>query len=297
MSIPCRLIDVMTVDGLRLHGAWHPSHARGPLTGMVVLTVHGVGGNFYSSHLFKAGTRRLLELGAHVLWTNNRGHDGWTSGPNGPRRGCGASFEHVADCRIDLAAWLAWCDAHLECDKRVYWGHSLGAIKTIYASASIDSASTNEAAHASQSVNAVIASSPPLLSYSRLSQGAKGEQLIENVNRAQQASEDDSSLMMANYPFRLPITAGAYLDKYGPAENYDIVRLIPKLYRPLLMTYGGLELSQPTPPFAQAQSLIESAVRADQDWHWSVVDRANHFYANGSEELAAVVEQFLIERV
>lgn len=296
MSIPCRLIDVLTIDGLRLHGAWHQPLARGPLTGMVVLTVHGVGGNFYSSHLFKAATHRLMEQGAHVLWTNNRGHDGWTSGPNGPRRGCGASFEQVADCRIDLAAWLQWCDQHLECEKKIYWGHSLGAIKSIYAATTIGVDAKAPISHASQAVSGVIASSPPLLAYHRLKQVAKGEQLIENVERAEQAIErGDDSLMMANYPFRLPITPTAYLDKYGPAENYDIVRLIPHVHRPLLMTYGELELSQPTPPFANAQELIESAVREDQDWSWSVIPKANHFYAQGSEELAETVERFLRE--
>lgn len=297
VNMNCHLVDVMTVDGLRLHGAWHSPTARGPLTGLVVFTVHGVGGNFYSSHLFRAGTERLKELGAHVVWTNNRGHDGWTSGPNGPKRGCGASYEQVADCRLDLTAWVRWSEQHLDATQVVYWGHSLGAIKVIFASSvGHEEADATGHSHAANAATAVIASSPPLLSYSRLIQEAKGEQLIANVQRAEAAlNEHDEGLLHVNYPFRLPITPRAYLDKYGPLERYDVVRLLPHVTRPLLLTYGEMELTQPAPPFANAEALLASAARPGQDWRCEAVARANHFYAQGSDELASVVENFLLE--
>ena len=296
MSVECRLIDVMTVDGLRLHGAWHAARREGPLSGCVVITVHGVGGNFYSSHLFRAGTHKLVELGADVLWTNNRGHDGWTSGPAGPKRGCGASFEQVSDCRLDLAAWVRWSHQHLDSDRVVYWGHSLGAIKAVYASASGTADSESDAKHSANVANAVIASSPPLLSYSRLIHASKGEQLVANVQRAQaMLAEEGDELMAVNYPFRLPITPKAYLDKYGPDEHYDVVRLLPQVSRPLLFTYGDLELSQPSPPFVDAERLLKQAARLGQDWQLEVIAQANHFYAQGSERLAEIVEEFVLE--
>src|SRR5205814_603670 len=91
-----------------------------------------------------------------VLRVNTRGHDG-ISTALGARGGVrlGAAFETVDDCRHDLAAWLDWARANV--GPRVgLLGHSLGAVKCLYAAA-------QEPRLAPQRIIAV---SPPRLSYS-----------------------------------------------------------------------------------------------------------------------------------
>jgi len=279
----CEPVETLTVDGIRLHGLRLMPTDSGPMSGLVVLTWHGVGGNFYSTHLFRDATTRLRQLGADVVWTNNRGHDGWSIGPTGPRKGCGAAFECVADCRLDAAAWESWAERHLGARPIVHWGHSLGAVKSIFAVASEGRAA----------VRGVIASSPPLLSFERLRQGAQSSAFLAAIELATRTAEEDPErLIKVTHPFPLWIAAGAYLDKYGPGERYDVLRLIDQITSPLLFTYGELELRQPTDAFAEVVSRLVPRCD-DQQRRFREVPRANHFYAQGANRLADEVIEFL----
>lgn len=283
----CELVDVLTVDGIRLHGAWFRSAVQGPLTGTVVMTQHGVGGNFYSTHLFRYGTELLLRRGADVVWTNNRGHDGWSVGAAGPKRGSGAAFESVDDCRLDLAAWLDRIRRERDPDHCVLWGHSLGAVKSIYASVQ----------EAAPPVSAIIATSPPVLSYTRLSEGSRASEFIETIAFAERTlAEDPERLIQVRLPFPLWIAARAYWDKYGPQERFNVLRLAERLRVPTLFAYGALELERPTDPFASVEAAIAFLSKTRPWIEFVEVPRANHFYAHGAEFLGDSVSDFL-ERV
>ena len=89
---------------------------------------HGVGGNFYNPGFIDRMADQFLERGCAVLRVNNRGHD---LAYNSPAGRLGSAFETVDDCRHD---WTAWTDlaAKREYGRIGVWGHSLGAVKTIY---------------------------------------------------------------------------------------------------------------------------------------------------------------------
>src|SRR5437870_1930615 len=129
------LVQTTTRDGMRLDGMLQmPSNASAwPVDGLCF--VHGTGGNFYGSTLFDALAERCLQRGCAVLRVNTRGHDGISTAvtAKGGRR-LGAAYEIVDDCRHDLAAWIDLLKARV--GPRVgLIGHSLGAVKCLYAPA------------------------------------------------------------------------------------------------------------------------------------------------------------------
>src|SRR5262245_14523189 len=130
------LVHTQTRDGGRLDGIYQaPAGADTDYPLDAVCFIHGTGGNFYSSTLFDALADHFLARGCGVLRANTRGHDGISTAATaqGGRRQ-GAAYEAVDDCRHDLAAWVDWLHSHAERIGLV--GHSLGAVKAIYALAS-----------------------------------------------------------------------------------------------------------------------------------------------------------------
>src|SRR5437660_1984137 len=123
------LVQTTTRDGVRLDGIYQAGQGAAE----AFLCVHGTGGNFYSSTLFDALNEKLLSLGFGVLRVNTRGRDlmSAASTSRGGRR-LGAAYEVVDDCRHDLAAWIAWLKE--KAGPRIgLLGHSLGAVKCLYA--------------------------------------------------------------------------------------------------------------------------------------------------------------------
>src|SRR5262249_47900969 len=149
------LVHTVTRDDIRLNGVFHA--AAGPTSIGVdgVCLIHGSGSNFYSSTLLAALAERVQALGCGVLRGHNRGDD-WISRAttSGGGRRLGATYEIVDDCRHDLAAWIGWLRERA--GPRIgLVGHSLGAIKCLYA-----------AAHErGLDIAWVVALSPPRLSY------------------------------------------------------------------------------------------------------------------------------------
>ena len=149
------LVQVITRDGVRLDGAFRAAAAPSSIAVDAFCLVHGTGGNFYSSSLFDAFADRLLSLGCGVLRINTRGHDGISTAvtAKGGRR-LGAAYEVVDDCRHDLGAWIDWLKQR-GCPRIGLIGHSLGAVKCLYALAQ----------EPQLAATCVIALSPPRLSY------------------------------------------------------------------------------------------------------------------------------------
>ena len=150
------LIHITTRDGVRLDGMLQlPTTDPSAWPVDAVCMVHGTGGNFYASTLFDTVAERCLERGCAVLRINTRGHDGISNAvtSKGGRR-LGAAYEVVDDCRHDLAACIDWLKTNV--GPRVgLIGHSLGAVKCLYALA-------HEPA---LDVACIVGISPPRLSY------------------------------------------------------------------------------------------------------------------------------------
>ena len=118
---------------------------------------------------------------------------------------------------------------------------------------------------------------------------------LEAISVAREvAAEDPQRLIRVSHPFPLWISAGAYLDKYGPGDRYDVLRFIERLTIPVLFSYGELELDRPTDAFIDVEPKLRPLCVTKQR-QLKVIPRANHFYAHGAVPLGDAVVSFLEE--
>jgi pimeloyl-ACP methyl ester carboxylesterase len=248
-----------------------------------ICLVHGTGGNFYSSSLFEVLGRRLLELGCGVLRVNTRGHDGMSTAvtARGGRR-LGAAYEVVDDCRHDLAAWLDWLRP--AAGRRVaLLGHSLGAVKCLYALASEPA-----------DVAALVAVSPPRLSYAWFLASPEGEEFRRTYERAEalvQAGEP-ATLLEVKLPLPFVITAAGYVEKYGPDERYNYLKHLPAVRTRTLVTFGAIEVEHNL-AFRAAPAAVPELAASRPGLSTITIPAADHFYTEGRAELAERVAQWL----
>ncbi len=283
------LVKTTTSDGVRLDGALHcPARGISSIGVDAFVFLHGVGGNFYGGSLFENLTASLVELGAAVLSVNTRGHDGMnTAVVTGRRKRQGAAYESVDECRFDVAAW---CDFLTQ---RGYQrigllGHSLGAIKAVYA----------QAHQPHSAVCAVVAASPPRLSYSYFNNGERSSDFFAIIRQAQQHVSNGKSdtLMEVDFPFPIVITAAGYLDKYGREERYNIVEFAGRLTIPTLFVYGQRELESGGVAFAGVPDALKMVSPSANPFDIVIMDGADHFYSGVYEVLAQEVRAWLTRR-
>jgi pimeloyl-ACP methyl ester carboxylesterase len=277
------LIQTTTRDGVGLDGAFQVPVRNGSagLAVDAVCFLHGTGGSFYSSSLLDLLARRLLDLGIGVLRANTRGHDliSTASTTPGPRRQ-GAAYEVVDDCRHDIAAWMTWL-SRVAGPRVGLLGHSLGAVKCLYA----------QAYEPVPPAACVIAVSPPRLSHSWFRSGEKAAEFVKTYERAERSVAEGrpETLLEVRMPLAFLITAAGYVEKYGPDERYNYFRFLAELRCPTLVTFGGLEVEQNT-AFRAAPDEIRSRWPRIQV---ETVPGADHFYTVGREELAGRIEAWL----
>lgn len=280
------LVQAAMPDGLRLDGAWHavPAGVAPSAEVDTVLCLHGTGSNFYGSSLWRGLIPRLLDAGLAVLAVNTRGHDGVsiTHGPEG-RRLLGSAYERVDDCRLDVAGWLQL--ALERGAKRVaLLGHSLGAVKAVYALAH----------EAHLPVARVVAISPPRLSYSFFKAQPRGAAFVEEHDRAAAlvAEGRPDELMDVRFPIPYLVTAAGYLDKYGVAERYHLLKFAGRVACPLLCTFGSAELQQGM-AFRGLPEELEALAATGANVRVDVVAGGDHVYSGVHAELAARVVRWL----
>jgi len=278
------LVQVITRDGVRLDGAFRAAAAPSSIAVDAFCLVHGTGGNFYSSSLFDAFTDRLLSLGCGVLRINTRGHDGISTAvtAKGGRR-LGAAYEVVDDCRHDLAAWIDWLKQR-GCPRIGLIGHSLGAVKCLYALAQ----------EPQLAATCVIALSPPRLSYSWFCSSPEGREFLETYQQAERRVQNDqpASLMEVKLPLPFAITAAGYLEKYGPDERYNYLRFAASVACPTLIALGGIETESNMAFRGTPEALAETAARHGR-LHVELIPNADHFYTAARDELLTRTEAWL----
>ncbi len=241
------LISVQTDDNVVLHGALRrPAAGATPRLGLdAMIELHGVADKFYGDSFFDGVGDGLLEAGCAVLRVNNRGHDSVynRAAPRNMsydeaqahRRSAGplgAACEVVDDCRRD---WKAWIDFAAEQGYRRIglWGHSLGAVKTIYYLAKEGDAR----------VVLAVASSPPRFSHQAYLEAEVAAEFRANFEAASAlvAAGKGEEFLRVNFPTVGVFMARTYVDKYGPDARYDIFAHLPAVKLPLLLTLGELE--------------------------------------------------------
>ncbi len=280
------LVQTTARDGVRLDGALQspPSSASPALPVDAFCLVHGTGGNFYGAPLFDDFAARLLQLGCKVLRANTRGHDLMSTAatPRGGRR-LGAAYEVVDDCRHDVAAWVAWLRQNA--GPRVgLLGHSLGAVKALYALAH----------EPDPSVACVIGVSPPRLSYSWFCSGDQRELFLATYAEAERLAREGrpEALMDVKFPLPFVVTAAGYLDKYGPDERYNVLNFVGGVRCPALVTLGSVEVENNVAFRGLPEALAPLCERYPR-LRAEVVAGGDHFYTGARAEVVARVEEWL----
>lgn len=282
------LVRVKADDGVRLEGTLtRPGGGASPsLPFDVAVLHHGVGGTFYNQNFFEHMTGELLERGVAVLRVNNRGHDLMYNSPTGR---LGAAFEGMDDSRRD---WRAWNDfaASQGFTRICVWGHSLGAVKSIY----------YQAKEQDERVVRMVASSPPRFSYSTylgMDTGGKFQGTFEQAQAKVAAGEGDS-LIAISVPTNAILAARTVVEKYGPAEGYDFMKHLPAITGiPALVTLGGEEGKGPDAPdwlgFGGSATRVASLAEGQSNLAFRLIPGADHGYNNRFGELWTAVEEWL----
>ena len=288
------LVRTVTRDGLRLDGALNPcplpkrEGSTSSPSNTAAILLHGVAGNFYTSSTFEPLIPKLQALGIAALAVNTRGHDSVFGASQGNvRRRFGAAYETVADCQHDVAAWVEFLKSR-SYGRIALIGHSLGAIKAVYA----------QARESFPEVTAVVAVSGPRLSYSAFMNVGESSIFLDSFSTAERMLKEGrgEELFTSKFPFPLLITANAYIDKYGPAERYNLLKFAGDLPCPALFVYGGKELAGGGIAFAGMPEALMSLPSADRRTT-AIIDGADHVYTGTGEQLAEAVVGWLARRL
>jgi len=300
------LVRTVTRDGLRLDGALTlplPLGESGtvparsprsepregvPAPPTAAILLHGVASNFYTSSTFEPLIPMLQGLGVAVLSVNTRGHDSvFGASVGNVRRRFGAAYEIVDDCRHDAAAWIEFLKGRGH-ERLVLIGHSLGAVKAVYA----------QSQEKFPEVAAVIAVSAPRLSYSAFMNAAESSQFWESMQTAEEMvrARQGDELFTSKFPFPMLMTAAACIDKYGPAERYNILNFADQLPCPALFTYGSKELVLGGVPFTGMPEALASLTSGDSRTT-VVIEGADHVYTGVSDRLAESITNWLQSRL
>ncbi|MSO65832.1 MAG: alpha/beta fold hydrolase [Alphaproteobacteria bacterium] len=290
------LVSCLTPDGVRLDGLWTAGSGSSQLGVDVVIMHHCVSGTFYGTGFYNAAVEHLAKKGVAVLRVNNRGHDivNRQTKPGGGFFYLGAAFETVDDCRID---WRAWNDvAERRGARRIaLWGHSLGAVKTLYyANKERDSR-----------VVAAIASSPPRFSHAQYKtdplEWPLFERQLEEAKALVAAGKGDT-LLSVTRPASLMMAARSYVEKYAPPEGLDYTRFIPTIAHPVLLTMGRLEGIESKPGSSRislygSDQYLRDLAATHTQMGYALVPGADHFYTGVERALTDVVLGFLRDRL
>ncbi len=281
------LVRTQTEDGMRLDGALAlPTSTSNHRCVDAVLCLHGAGSNFYGASTLHRSTQPLLDLGLAVLHVNTRGHDAMNTSSSlvGVRRN-GAAFEIIDESQLDINAWLQFLTKR-ELPRVALLGHSLGALKAVY----------YQVHQPSDAIPAVIAVSPPQLSYNLFQNSVESGTFIDLITTAEKlvAEGKGSTIMDVTFPVPLLISADTYVDKYGKGERYNIYPSISQLPCPALFCFGEKELSQGGVAFSGLDQLVHQAADgAASPLDVITIPNANHFYIGAMNQLAKEIANWI----
>jgi len=191
----------------------------------------------------------------------------------------------VDDCRPDLAAWISWLKEHVGA-RVALLGHSLGAVKCLYALSQ----------QSNMGVEAVIAISPPRLSYSWFCQSDKAADFLETYRRAEELMQagQPGALLEVRLPLPFVITAAGYVEKYGPDECYNYLKFLPAVPCPTLALFGGIEIAN-NMAFQQAPEEVRRIAAKKPHIVVEVVPGADHFYTGVRDQAWQRIDAWLTQ--
>jgi pimeloyl-ACP methyl ester carboxylesterase len=170
-----------------------------------------------------------------------------------------------------------------------FLGHSLGAVKCVYALAHEPALSA-----AALGLAKVILLSPPRLSYEWFCSSAKREAFLATHHQAealvQQGRPD--ALLEATVPLPMAISAAGFLDKYGPQERYDFRTLLPSIRVPALFLFGSVEVENNV-AFQESPALVEARRGRQPNLSLALIPGGDHFYTGVRDAAWAAIDRWL----
>ncbi|MEE3370881.1 MAG: alpha/beta fold hydrolase [Planctomycetota bacterium] len=282
------LVRTATADQVRLDGALQTAivdqGSTHQLDAMILL--HGVGSNFYGSMLMESLAGALVQVGIAALRVNTRGHDTVSTARcgDGVKR-VGAAYEIVADACLDIGAWVDYLATRGHRTIGVL-GHSLGAVKACYALAH----------QPHPRVACLIPVSPPRLSCAAFRESADSGRFLQSLGEAESlvAAGRPDDLFLSRFPFPTLMSAACYIDKYGPAERYNVLKFVDRIHCPTLYVFGQTEVEQGGIAFAGMPEAIRPSADTGRDLQ--IVAGADHFYSGQTSALIETVLNWLTQR-
>ena len=265
------MMHTTTSDGFRMDGAFFGA-ATSAESGTVdaVLIIHGSGGRFYAPILLHFA-QRLRDSGYPSLSLNTLGHETVWMGEGGefPH---GNAFEILDRSRFDIRSGIDWLESR-GYHRIGLLGRSMGAVKVVYYGA----------LEQDTRVATIIAASPVLLSYSHYMKPATVRQFSDIYQAFQKMADEGrpDELLHVPFPINHIFSATSYLDKHGPEERYNVLRLANRITVPLLSMSGSKEVHARLNNVGK--DLAASAVNSPLA-QWVEVEGAEHGHAGKFEE-------------
>ncbi len=271
------LCRVQTDDGLVLDGALiSPDTTPRTLHQIdAFLLLHGTGSNFYSPGVLETFAAQAVNAGVPALRVNTRGHDGISSIPSvqGSVPG-GATHEVIADCLHDVRAWLDFLIDRGFTNIALV-GHSMGGVKSIY----------SQANDPHPSVPCIVGISPPRFCHAHWMSHPKADAFRASFRAAEEfvAAGQPHALLPVKQPTPFVATAGGYVAKYGPADDYDEIRYLPRVTCPTLMIVGTQSVAT-SPAFDGLPAAVREVAARNTLVSLQLVEDANVNYSNQQQE-------------
>ncbi len=277
------LVKVTTEDSRVLNGAFlEPAQEKNEVPGVdVFLMMHGNGGNFYQD-FYVEFAENFARMGCASVRANNRGHDVVNKVVDSFNF-CGVAYERPHECLMDYGAWIGWL-IERGYKSIVLWGHSRGAVKTVY----------YQAHKNDPRLKACIVGSPPWLSYSRFIKSKQADKFLEYYRLAQKLVEEGNpnGTFWTDLPTYYVAGAQCYLEKYGPDEKLNIFEYLDQIKSPVLALTGTEEVAHRF-AFDELDKEFDTFARRMPNLKHVSIPGAYHFYKDEKDFVFKAVLDWL----
>jgi hypothetical protein len=106
------------------------------------------------------------------------------------------------------------------------------------------------------------------------------------------AQGEPDRLFEVRFPLFYVVSAAAYVDRYGAAEEYNILKHLPALDCPTLLTYGAMELREQV-AFSGIPEEVEKLGPPADRFNLVVIAGADHVYTGASDILGHRISKWV----
>lgn len=279
-ATPAVYLRLTTQDGCLLDSLLYEPAEVATETGFVL--IHGTGSNAFAPGILETLAFDLSRT-ARVLRLNTRGHDGICSIPlkDGRSKPGGATHEVISECPLDITSAVEALRSR-GCRDVVLIGHSMGGVKAIYAQA--------QAPH--PQVRSLVCLSPPRFCHRHWMQHPQADAFRATFAEAQAAvdSHDPERLLRSRQPVPFLATARGFLEKYGPEDRYDIIRLLPKVRVPVRIAIGA-ETLKSSPAFDTLPANVDQLQNSGAPVTLTILPGVNMSYSGAADEVCRLIRE------